>query len=91
MTGRTERFQRRPTILIHTSVKLVTKNGHHKATVYNILIHTSVKLVTHHSVKRHKRDHYFNPHEREARDAVRAPATTRGRILIHTSVKLVTT
>ena len=55
-------------ILIHTSVKLVTrKNGADRRDVV-ILIHTSVKLVTHRIRKRHKHRTDFNPHEREARD-----------------------
>ena len=33
---------------------------------------------------------YFNPHEREARDATPAEAQEALKILIHTSVKLVT-
>ena len=57
-------------ILIHTSVKLVTVAAKNAAETAKILIHTSVKLVT----TQYRRPSYwylhFNPHEREARDAL---------------------
>ena len=55
-----------------------------------ILIHTSVKLVTRRASSIQSWRLYFNPHEREARDEMRAIPSGRIRILIHTSVKLVT-
>ena len=42
------------------------------STTVNILIHTSVKLVTRHRADSSPQVPYFNPHEREARDAVTA-------------------
>ena len=65
-------------ILIHTSVKLVTKMQLEDSIRDEILIHTSVKLVTHWQRLHRRRFDHFNPHEREARDA----ATRRGSYLI---------
>ena len=58
-------------ILIHTSVKLVTRDQRTRGGVHVILIHTSVKLVTVVSIMSVVRCAYFNPHEREARDEAR--------------------
>ena len=56
-------------ILIHTSVKLVTLRRASFRVKCRILIHTSVKLVTLFSSFLPRSCDYFNPHEREARDA----------------------
>ena len=79
------------TILIHTSVKLVTKALKDFALIFYILIHTSVKLVTVSSVRVMTSASNFNPHAREARDEDEPRFAFLGiAILIHTSVKLVT-
>ena len=49
-----------------------------------------MKLVTNAYLLRLLIRSYFNPHEREARDATLSGANLREAILIHTSVKLVT-
>ena len=46
MTDAAANSKRHPTILIHTSVKLVTLSGEIYRYADYILIHTSVKLVT---------------------------------------------
>ena len=79
-------------ILIHTSVKLVTKYGQAGAierTDFNP--HEREARDRRHSGRPPRPSLYFNPHEREARDAETAKTGAEGaKILIHTSVKLVT-
>ena len=77
MTKRAWRGTRRRMILIHTSVKLVTKKAGIENFRWHILIHTSVKLVTEAGII--SRAYYpdFNPHEREARDIYSAGMGSR--------------
>ena len=49
-----------------------------------------MKLVTKGRVRASRGGRNFNPHEREARDAIALSLLPCGEILIHTSVKLVT-
>ena len=51
VTRRTAGNRRKPYILIHTSVKLVTKLELWRTPNARILIHTSVKLVTPHILR----------------------------------------
>ena len=77
-------------ILIHTSVKLVTRRPYRGSRRY-------IDFNPH---EREARDHAqnapqetpadFNPHEREARDLFYCMSYNLSNILIHTSVKLVT-
>ena len=71
-------------------MKLVTILAATKDGDIIILIHTSVKLVTPLLFFLLFDFEYFNPHEREARDAPTVKALRLHNILIHTSVKLVT-
>ena len=70
VTQRVFAFAHEYVILIHTSVKLVTYFGLEEVAVSGILIHTSVKLVTSADNVGKFHSRHFNPHEREARDAM---------------------
>ena len=70
---------RYPTILIHTSVKLVTQDSFEPIPAgWYILIHTSVKLVTKASALSLFAIADFNPHEREARDNSKSRPCSQG-------------